>query len=209
MTTMTCSFHGCGRTTRAKGLCNGHYVQRQKGKELAPLRTRMGTGGTCSVAECTRDVFAKGQCQPHYQQQHRGAPVSVVGARELVRPRGLAAITDAVANRDRSTCWTDWADLPCWSDMGRWGGAFMQGYPILGTDKVMWLAMAADGRPRPAAPTNRGLHSCDTPACWNPAHLRWGTQRQNIQDMQDQRNYCAQYDHCNPLPADPDQLALW
>lgn len=26
------------------------------------------------------------------------------------------------------------------------------------------------------------LHSCDNPACCNPAHLRWGAQRENVQD---------------------------
>lgn len=28
-----------------------------------------------------------------------------------------------------------------------------------------------------------GLHSCDNPPCCNAAHLRWGTQKQNIADM--------------------------
>lgn len=27
------------------------------------------------------------------------------------------------------------------------------------------------------------LHSCDTPACINPKHLRWGTQQNNMDDM--------------------------
>lgn len=27
------------------------------------------------------------------------------------------------------------------------------------------------------------LHTCDNPPCCNPAHLYWGTQRQNIADM--------------------------
>lgn len=27
------------------------------------------------------------------------------------------------------------------------------------------------------------LHSCDTPPCVNPAHLRWGSNRENIADM--------------------------
>lgn len=38
------------------------------------------------------------------------------------------------------------------------------------------------GQPRPLAPANRALHSCDRPICCNPRHLRWGTQQENVDD---------------------------
>lgn len=34
----TCSFDGCEKPYRAKGLCNGHYMQRSNGQALKPLR---------------------------------------------------------------------------------------------------------------------------------------------------------------------------
>lgn len=33
-----CSYEGCGRTHYAKGLCQGHHRQKQKGQKLRPLR---------------------------------------------------------------------------------------------------------------------------------------------------------------------------
>jgi hypothetical protein len=35
-----CSFEGCGRKVKARGLCEPHYNQFRRGKELKPLRVR-------------------------------------------------------------------------------------------------------------------------------------------------------------------------
>ena len=42
------------------------------------------------------------------------------------------------------------------------------------------VALQLDGRPRPADLI--ALHSCDNPPCQNPAHLRWGTNADNLAD---------------------------
>jgi hypothetical protein len=47
------------------------------------------------------------------------------------------------------------------------------------------VAKAFHGPPTPAAP--HALHSCDNPPCCNPAHLRWGTRSQNMQEMWDRQ----------------------
>jgi hypothetical protein len=154
---------------------------------------------TCCVGDCGRTsashINGDPYCAKHAQRMRLyGRPIA---PRDEVRPRGLAAIADAVANRDRSSCWTDWDTLPCWTDLNGYGGTISRGYPTIGPDKVMWFVMEADGRPRPAAPANHGLHSCDNTRCWNPAHLRWGTHGQNMQDLQQSRNYCVHCPHCN------------
>lgn len=34
----TCSYDGCGKLAKSKGLCPGHYQQQRKGQELRPLK---------------------------------------------------------------------------------------------------------------------------------------------------------------------------
>ncbi|MFN3582917.1 hypothetical protein [Phenylobacterium sp.] len=44
------------------------------------------------------------------------------------------------------------------------------------------VALILDGRPRPS-PQHEAIHRCDTPACVNPAHLRWALHAENVADM--------------------------
>lgn len=45
------------------------------------------------------------------------------------------------------------------------------------------VALMLSGQPRPY--DRHALHACDNPPCCNPYHLRWGTQKENTQDMLD------------------------
>lgn len=89
-------------------------------------------------------------------------------------------LIDAVPNRDRSTCW-----LP-----GDYPPANMhhKGYPRVGDEKAMHVALILDGRPRPPAPMNHCLHTCDVAACVNPDHLYWGSASDNQRDRAARQN---------------------
>ena len=60
------------------------------------------------------------------------------------------------------------------------------GYGMFGSHKYHnWLAhryalMLTEGPPLKGACV---LHNCDNPSCCNPAHLRYGTQQENMADM--------------------------
>lgn len=44
-----CSFSECGREVQARNLCQGHYAQQYKGRQLAPLRGRAATTGLSGI----------------------------------------------------------------------------------------------------------------------------------------------------------------
>lgn len=77
-------------------------------------------------------------------------------------------------------------DGDCWV----WTGATThRGYGRLWRRMATHIALEADGRPQPEGLF--ALHSCDNPPCCNPAHLRWGTHADNMQDMVSRKRHHA------------------
>lgn len=78
----TCTFEGCERKRRAKGLCSGHYQQLTSGRELVALRPKTKApaeaGSMCLFDLCDRPTRALGLCTGHYAQQRREATRSPI-----------------------------------------------------------------------------------------------------------------------------------
>lgn len=72
-----CGFEGCEKPMRYVGLCNGHYVQQQRGQVLRPLKDgRPKYGPVCTFPDCTLPHYSKGLCNGHYRQKWEGRELS-------------------------------------------------------------------------------------------------------------------------------------
>lgn len=69
-----CSYPGCDRNTRIRGLCVSHYRQwcarNQNAARLTPLQSRHEPE-TCSFPKCVKDAAAKGLCLTHYMFEYQ------------------------------------------------------------------------------------------------------------------------------------------
>jgi hypothetical protein len=97
----------------------------------------------------------------------------------VLTPKLVARFWSKVDIRGPDDCWLYLADRKQRSPEMRVGPR-----KYIAPQIALWLA----GKPRPAG--MGALHSCDNSRCCNPAHLRWGTQAENIADKVE-RDRCA------------------
>lgn len=86
-----------------------------------------------------------------------------------------------VANRDRSSeCWLDGPWRHDHDGYGRIWTSGLNGAPRRNVKAhVLAKEIATGGHPDGM----QGLHTCDTPRCYNPDHITWGTVAENMGDM--------------------------
>lgn len=73
--------------------------------------------------------------------------------------------------------------------------------------KVAYWILEATGRPR-LSPEMCACHSCDRPPCVSPAHLRWGTVSDNVQDCADRGRHPSQNGKAGFKPGAQNVLAM-
>lgn len=74
-TATPCSFPGCGKPARRKGLCAGHCSQQERHGLLRPIGTRSPltkAAGGCTFPGCDKPYWARGYCSGHLAQLKKG-----------------------------------------------------------------------------------------------------------------------------------------
>jgi len=128
---------------------------------------------TCSIDGCERPAHARGWCQDHYGRCLRhGTPLG--GGPP--KPKGLPLAErfwEKVQQGTPTECWpwTRWRDQDGYGqiDVSGRGRRAHQVALELSTGQSIAAGMVV-------------MHTCDNPPCCNPAHLRIGTQAENIRD---------------------------
>lgn len=125
---------------------------------------------TCSIEGCELPASCRTWCPMHYTRwQRHGDPmvrVNIATKTKLVWLRALAAKQDGDGCRD----WPFGLDP--------------HGYPrrLAGAGSPAHIVLTLTGQPRPSAEME-ACHSCDRPSCVAHWHLRWGTRKENLNDM--------------------------
>lgn len=172
-----CSVDTCDDVVLARGWCAKHYSRWRSNGD--PLKTtsrwdgHVKTERPCEIDGCENLVTKTRFCAKHRMRLHRHGDTSTV----LPRGGHNALATEEklwprVAKGGPDECW------PWTGPVNEWGyGTITVDGRRQGTHRAAFFL--ANGRwPEPIC-----RHTCDNPACCNPAHLIEGTHADNNRDM--------------------------
>lgn len=107
-----------------------------------------------------------------------GGAIVVVSGNPAQREKWELLLRGALFTPEGDCLFWPWAGVT--TSAGTWGRICL---PLTRRKMlVSHVVLALSGRPRPPAPNDHALHSCDNPSCFNSKHLRWGSNRENVDD---------------------------
>lgn len=133
----------------------------------------------CTHEGCSGALVARGMCRKHYAVWWKRTPRGQrPAARNLKRRTPAERFAAKVDRHGPDECWPFTGST---ADHKQGHGEFYVS-PERGKVPAHTFALElATGLPCP--PGKEGCHHCDNPPCCNPAHVYYGTRKQNVDDM--------------------------
>lgn len=66
---MSCKIEGCENDVHATGLCNTHYIRKNRDSVNKPMQAPVEQHGVydeCQLSDCNENHYGKGLCKQHY-----------------------------------------------------------------------------------------------------------------------------------------------
>lgn len=140
---------------------------------------------TCSIRDCSRVRYCRDMCSMHYKRWQKTEHPEQryyyrVDAQATARERFWANVPTGLSQHD---CW-EWQ-----------GYRNKNGYGEFHVERRLQLAHRYSYFLQTGEWGEYLLHSCDNPACVNPAHLSVGTHQQNMAEAAQRGLMCHGEDH--------------
>lgn len=166
-----CSVDGCDDVVHSLGMCGKHYQRFKKYGSADDYLGAHGVNRFCSVEGCGGVFEAKGLCDKHYQRFRKyGSPEGGEANHAPLEVRFWRYVDKT------GGCWV-------WTG----GSRSQKGYGMIqiggkGSPKKLAHRLSYEMHHGVIPDGMVVMHKCDNPSCVNPAHLKVGTQSENIID---------------------------
>ena len=128
----------------------------------------------CSLDDCDRPASARGWCGLHYARWRRYGDASGTSPRLKKIGAGLKFIEQSIASPGR-----DCIIWPFGKDGKGYGCVRHEGKQVFAHRLALAKYHRLETMPHPDIVTR---HVCNTPACINPLHTKWGSHKENAED---------------------------